>query len=386
MKTIGFALLLAAAPVLAETTATPPPAGEMKAVSAAGASFSVWPYLSSDFVGKSDPVNLVFPNSDPRALRQALMSLNGSRAGTPVAGLPGSGCRWTDAMGYEQTGYSDVEGWSGGVVQLACVDPGKPLGGPFRLHVRLFRAGPHTFGGAHYEVNIPGTAEHEVLSCDAGLDFVYVDVSRWSLLSQTPVAITPLPGMIPAGYFRAVRRPVYLGLVGLGAGPLLAGLGLVLPSSGDAPIPTSGLAMAFAATFPFEPVKSDTTTTFEVQYAVPLTTKPFCNGPADYVKLEGPLQFSLRVQTNPSGLILRTYSVGGMLRVTPVDPVTRQPIGEGQDAAIAEAHRGQITDNYGEVSERVAQVLLGDPQQSLQWTFAAGRHDAYERTVSCGIQ
>ena len=90
------------------------------------------------------------------------MSLSASRPPTPLAGLPGYGCRWTDAMGYEQAGYSDVEDWTGGAVQLACIEqPGKPLGNPFRFHLRLFRAGNHTFGGAHYEWNIQGTAEHE---------------------------------------------------------------------------------------------------------------------------------------------------------------------------------------------------------------------------------
>jgi hypothetical protein len=386
MKSFGLVVLLAAAvPAFADQAATPPPADQMKAIAVAGASFSVWPYLSSDFVGASDPVNLVFPNTDPRAVRQALIGLDGARPTSPLSLLPGYGCRWTDAMGYEQAGFSDVEAWTGGVVQLACVEPGRPLGGPFRYHVRLFRAGPHTFGGAHYEWNIQGTAEHEVLSWDAARDFVTLDMHRYSFAAQTPVAITAIPNMITPGSFRAVRWPIYSALASH-AKPLLDGLGLVPVASGqDVPIPTSGAAVAIAGDLPFDPVKSDATTTLEVQYSV-ITNKPFCNGPADYVKLEGPLQFSLRVQTNPSGLLLRTYHVGGMLRVTPVNPLTGQPVGEARDAAIAEGHRGQLTDEYGEVREHVAQVLLGDPQQSLEWTLAAGQRDAYDRTVSCGVQ
>ena len=43
-----------------------------------------------------------------------------------------------------------------------------------------------------------------------------------------------------------------------------------------------------------------------------------------------------------------------------------------------------ITDRHDQVTERVSQVLLGDPQQSLEWTFAAGRQDRFLRDVVCG--
>ena len=81
-------------------------------------------------------------------------------------------------MGYEQAAYADPEGWVGGAVQLACVQPGAPLGSPFRFHIRLFRSGEHTLGNAHFEFLIPGTAEHEVLSWDLAREFVTYDMGR----------------------------------------------------------------------------------------------------------------------------------------------------------------------------------------------------------------
>ena len=102
----------------------------------------------------------------------------------------------------------------GGAVQLACVQPGAPFGSPFRLHLRLFRSREHTLGGAHLEFLIPGTAEHEVLSWDLAREFVSFDMARTGLLTAAPSAVE----LIPAGAFRAVRLPVYLGLAQAGAG------------------------------------------------------------------------------------------------------------------------------------------------------------------------
>jgi len=78
-----------------------PPSGVIR-VSAGGEKLTVWPYTTSDFENPSDPINLLFPNADPREIRQELMKLGPSRSDWPYEGMPGSGCQWTDAMGYEQ--------------------------------------------------------------------------------------------------------------------------------------------------------------------------------------------------------------------------------------------------------------------------------------------
>jgi hypothetical protein len=352
-------------------------------IQAAGESLALWPYTTSDFENPSDPVNLIFPNADPRAIRQELLKLGGNRP--PFAALPGGDCTWTDAMGSEHAAYAGLDGWVGGAVQLACVSPGAPLGSPFRFHVRLFRQGDHTIGGAHFEVLIPGTAEHEVLSWDLARDFVVYDSGRTGVLTAPPSAL----GLIPAGTFRVVRRPVYLGLVAAGAGPLLTSLGLVLPPSGDVPIPTSGQARVLQSSIDLRPEQAKTTTTTQVTYSI-VVPRPFCaTGPTDFVRLAGPLEFSLTVHTNPSGRYDRRYQLGGTLQVTPMRPTsasTFEPAGDPVDALIFEAHRGTLTDERGQVTEIGAQVLLDGSRQSLSWRFAAGNPDHFARQVLCGSE
>lgn len=372
-------LTLAAAPSPAwhDTDPPEPPAG-VKHIDAAGVPLALWPYTTSDFETPSDPINLIFPNADPRAIRHTLMKLDGSRPA--FATLPGGGCTWTDAMGYEQAAYGDPEGWVGGPVQLACVTPGAPLGSPFRFHIRLFRQGEHTHGNAHFELLIPGTAEHEVLSWDLAREFVSYDMGRTRRLTGAPSLI----GVITPGAFRAVRRPVFLALEQMGAGDLLKALGLKLPDSGDVAIPTSGEARVLSSAIRFRPRNSRETTTTRVSYSI-VVPKPFCaKGPFDLVRLEGPLDFSMTVETNRWGRYERNYMVGGTLRVTPISPTTFQPSGDPVDAVIFEAHRGVLSDRRAQVSEKAAQVLLGDPRQSLSWRFAAGGFDRFARQVLCG--
>jgi hypothetical protein len=294
------------APAVSPASQGPEPPAGVQQVQAGGASLSLWPYTTPDLETPHDPVNLIFPNADPRAIRQELLKLDGSRP--PFAGLPGVDCTWTDAMGSEHAAYAEPEGWVGGAVQLACVLPGAPLGGPFRFHVRLFRLGDHTIGGAHFELQIPGTAEHEVLSWDLARDLVAYDVARTGALTAAPSAV----GLLPNGTFGVVRRPVYLGLPPQAAG-LLAFLGLKLPQSGDVPIPTSGQAVVLPSSIALRPRQSKTTTTTQVTYSI-VVSKPFCaSGPFDFVRLAGPLDFLLTVHTNPSGRYDRSYQLGGTL-------------------------------------------------------------------------
>lgn len=383
--TLAGLISLAAASALAWERPEAPDG--LKTVTAGGASLTLWPYTTSDFETPSDPVNLVFPNADPRAIRQELMKLGGQRPGFPA--VPGIGCTWSDAMGYEQAAYGEPEGWVGGAVQLACVMPGAPLGSPFRFHVRLFRQGDHTVGNAHYEVLISGTAEHEVLSWDLARELVLYDAVRTGAVPSAAVSLIDPPS------FRAVRRPVYDGLASSPGGPLLlAGLGLstvgLLPTA-DVPIPTSGQARVLVASIHFQPVQAKTTTTATIGYGI-VVPKPFCaTGPADFVKLEGPLEFAMTVHTNPSGRYDRSYLVGGTLRVTPLQlvlppssPPTFLPAGDPVEALVFETHRGTLTDERGQVTERAAQLLLGDPRQTLSWSFAAGHADRFARQILCG--
>lgn len=375
--------LALAGTVLAEPSAPTPP-GTVPVI-VGTETLTIWPYTTSDFDTGSDPVNLVFPYADPRAIRQELFKLDGARPPFGFLPLGAGACTWMDAMGYEQATWGEPEGWVGGAVQLACTTPGKPLGGPFRFHVRLFRVGAHTLGAAHFEVLIPGTAEHEVLSWDFARQLLQYDVARTGTLTAAPSSA----GVVPAGSFRAVRRPVYEGLAKLGLSPLLGFLGLVPPVSGDVPIPTTGQAAVLAAGIVFEPGQARLAAASDVAYDV-VVPRPFCSsGPYDLVRLQGPLHFAQTAHTNPSGKYERNYVIGGTLRVTPMRPLpdgTFVPTGEPPvDASISETHRAMITDQYDQVTERVAQVLMGEQPQSLQWTFAAGQADRFLRDVVCSV-
>ena len=107
------------------------------------------------------------------------------------------------------------------------------------------------------------------------------------------------------------------------------------------------------------------------------------------MRLAGPLDFSLTVHTNPSGRYDRRYQVGGTLEVTPMrptSPTTFVPAGDPVDALIFESHRGTLRDERGQVTEIGAQVLLGDPRQSLTWQLAAGNPDRFARQILCGTE
>ena len=199
--------------------------------------------------------------------------------------------------------------------------------------------------------------------------------------------------MIPAGTFRAVRRPVYDALVAGGRRSRSSRpLGLYptsAPAGTDVPIPTNGRAAVLAATITLAPAGSKAVTETDVAYDI-VVPKPFCaTGPADLVRLQGPLHFALRVVTTPSGKYDRSYTLGGPLTVTPMAPRPGggfDPVGEPVRAFVHEVHRAKLGDRSGQVTESVAQVLLGRPVQALAWRFAAGSRDDFDRLLSCGVE
>jgi hypothetical protein len=386
MKLTGFVLFLAVAVPALGGQSAPQPAGVVT-IDAGGEQLALWPFITTNYrpdaAGKSDPVNLVFLNTDPRAIRQELLRLDGSRPQWSFLPRGANGCTWMDAMGYEQAAYLEPEGWVGDEVQLACATPDSPLGREYRFHVRLFRSGPHTIGGAHFEINVPGTAEHEVLSWELARDFVTDEIARLE-----PGAVREETSVFgPTGSFRTVRGLVngYVWQTNYpGNLAFLGALGLPPPTAGfpAVPIPVSGRAAVFAPAFKYVPVKSDITLTDSRSYFVANTPKPFCDG-APIQITGGPLTFTLRVQTNPSGKYQRTYTVAGSLKIKTLST------GVVQDALVSETHRGMLTDNHGQVSEEVSQILLPTDTavgQSLYWVFGAGKDDYWVPQQNCTIE
>lgn len=201
-------LVLAVAVPAPAGESAPPPAGVVT-ITAGGEQLSLWPFTTSNYLpgpaGQSDPVNLVFLYTDPRAIRQKLMTLDGNRPTWSFLPSGANGCVWMDGMGYEQAAYVEPEGWVGDEVQLVCATPDSPLGKEYRFHVRLFRSGPHTIGGAHFEINVPGTAEHEALSWEMARDFVTDEIARLDMAAFQGEAEVFEP---VDGTFRTVRGQV----------------------------------------------------------------------------------------------------------------------------------------------------------------------------------
>jgi hypothetical protein len=381
---IPILLLTASAAGASPQVAAPAP---LVNLAVGGYSLAIWPYT---FQGPgepgtpSDPINLIFPGVDPRAIRQAMMAIDPTTrsAFPPIAPFT---CRWADAMGNEQASWADAEGWVGGEVQLGCVGEGAPLGNPFRFHLRLFRHGDVTLGAAHFEYLIKDTAEHEALAWDFARTFVMYDMVRSGILTAAPAAVP----LIAPGTFKSVNGDVYDGLVRGGATGILSLAGLPMKPVLDrtpVPIPTNGVAMVLVPGVQFDPVQDKIRTVADVTYNV-VAPKPFCaSGPADYVLLQGPVHLEMRVHTNPSGKYERNYAVSGTLSVTPL-AVTASglaPSGSPVPAVVAEVHRALLTDNYGQVTEQLSRVLLGNPPQLLATFLAAGQHDKFSTVLSCG--
>jgi len=380
---VAASTVLALAPVLAGAGSDAPPPSDTTTVTLGSHSVVLWPYTGTDFSGTpSDPVNLFFLDTDPRQLRQALLHLSGERPPIAPVSLPFDDCRWMDGMGSEQTGWAETRGWVGGEVQLVCTHPSAPLGDPFRIHVRLFRQGPHTVGAAHLDILIPGTAQHESLSWDLARDFVANDMQR--IRPGEAPKIVPL---ITPGRFGSVPLLLYGALVDAGLGDFLGLLGVStdhVDSEGNPTLPTSGDALAFSPHLRHRIRSGQRTATTNVQYQV-ITPKPFCaSSPYDFVLLQGPVQLEQTVQVDYRGRYTRNYRIYGELTVTPWNPVDMVPAGAPVPAIVQERHRAVLTGHHGQVFERGSQELLGDPAQSYSWFLAAGVRDYYEAEVTCG--
>jgi hypothetical protein len=376
------AFALALLPVVLHAGQGLPPPTDPVTVTLGGQTQTLWPYVTEGhyFPAPRDPVNLVFLGADPRQVRQALMALDGNRAPTypPMAPFD---CIWIDAMGYEMMAWAEAADWVGSEIQLSC-GPG-PMG-PLRFHLRLFREGPHTLGAAHFELLIPGTAEHEVLNWEFAEAFVAFDLGRTGTLT-TPPDFVPL---VPPGTFRSIRQQIYNPLLNVpGMATLLGMMGLpTTPQSAPVPLPNNGVAAVLSTDIAFAPEQAQVSRELTIVYGV-LAPRPFCaTGPADLVRIEGPVRLALGTHTNPSGKFSRSYTVAGLLDVTPINPLTGTPSGPTAKALVSELHSTILTDNHGQTAEIVLQSLLASPPQSLSWSLSAGHSDRHLMTELCGSQ
>lgn len=333
-----------------------------------------WPYTSTGFsTTPQDPVNLVFLGAaDPRQIRATLMSLSGSGRPGPLAGIT---CTWSDAVGDPQTSYSPSEGWVPSVIQLQCGN----FFGP-RFHLRIFRHGNVTLANAHYEILIPGTNMHEVLSWELAEGLVAADVARSGRLGAAPSLSQT---MTEAPYYRAVQAPVAATLTAF----QIASLGLRVNGDGTASIPNDGratlLRLASSATVTDGMVDSD----FVIQFGQ-VIPKPFCTaGTTGYLFASGPITVHMR-----SGIIEGNFesstTSSGTLNLVEFNPITRQPASAPYQGVVGEETSAKLTNGAAWVdffSTRSETPDSGANRGTRVESLRAREHgiDSYNLEISC---
>jgi hypothetical protein len=344
---IGAGITSASAAQSANRSA-PPPAPLMP-VQAMTGEIVAWPFTGSDVNGTAtDPVNLVFSGqADPRQVRAALLALDGDRS---AFGMPNQfpfNCTWSDTpSGGIQATYSDSAGWQGSAIQLQCGDYA-----PVRFHLRLFRHLGVTLGGAHFEVLIPGTTDHQVLSWELAEQLVTADIARTGLLGAAP---SPSGAFYPSPSWRSIPTVIWNGL------PVelrFLATGNPAPSATDVPIPSDGNATMLFLAFPATVAPSMTNRTFTLTFDQ-VIPKPFCGGPMDYVYVTGPVTLTENAAVNASGDYTSDFQATGRLTVVPVNPLTGQPAGEPYSAQAHETHLSAINGRFQRASSHLLQIQL----------------------------
>jgi len=302
---------------------------------------TMWPFTGVDFSGtRSDPINVVFTGEgDPRHIRTALMGLSGT--GRP-GGLASFSCTWDDAVGDPQTAYGAEQGWVGSAIQLQCGNYFGP-----RFHLRMFRQGEVTVANAHFEILIPGTNQHEVLSWELAEALVMADIARTGLLGASPSqsdVITPAP------YYRAVQAAIASVL----PAAQIVGLGLLVNADGTASIPNNGRATILQLGSAPQLIEGMDDKDFVINFAQ-VIPKPFCvAGTTGYLYASGPVRVRMR-----SGIVDNNYrsewTAEGTLTLFPFDLSTRQIVGapyQGEVSELVTTDMTQGTANAEHFSDR----------------------------------
>jgi hypothetical protein len=278
------------------------------------------PYTRTEFAAGQDfdPINVVFMgHADPRTIRALLLGLDGNRTtplGAGISGYPAAApfdCRWHDAIGDMQTAYGGDQGWAGSVIQLACGDFG-----PVRFHLRLFRLGTFTVANAHFEMLIPGTADHQVLSWERAEEFVGYDMLRSGLVDPAAVSATDV---INATEHRTILKDLWNALASSPDGQaVLAFVRLDFGSPApfvdqDQPIRNGdGRATVFSVTADVAAAPGTFAETVPIDFGQDIP-RPFCAEVPRFLHVSGHLDLSKTVTIDATGNYSSSFSTSGKL-------------------------------------------------------------------------
>jgi hypothetical protein len=307
-------------------------------VSLPGQTLQLWPFTGFGFGEKSDPVNLIFiGQADPRALRAALLLLDGDRSAFGFPNVFPFNCTWHDDPEVQtEVAYTTGSGWVGSPIMLEC-----GVYDEARFHLRFFDVGGGaTVGGVPFEVYIPGTLEHQTISWELAEQFVTVDFIRSGLLDLNLPLFSTDP-ITPAPSFDAIPALIYNGIPTALRGAIGGPLGDV---TDPVPIANDGRATVLNLSSAVEGERLVSHRQF-VEAFDQVIPQPFCGpGSATFLFVQGPVTFNQQVVFTPSGNYLSDFHAEGQLDVTPVDPTTGQPVGATYRAVVLEDHKGILTD------------------------------------------
>ena len=343
----------------------------------------LWPYTAENFTGApSDPVNLLFPGTTVQQVRAALLGLGGTRAGYPA--VAPFNCVWQDGGETVQVGYAEGA-WLGSPVQLTCGDYS------WRYHVRLFQVGGWVYGGAHFEIEVPGTNSHNVLSWKAARELVRGDLATAGLVDNATYV-----DLGTGDRFRVIDYPmVYYGLLQQAgamdpafAAMLQAYINVQADAEGALHLYNGPAALVHLANAPtVERTVERQEFTLDFNQVIP---KPFCG--AGYVHAEGPIQMVRQLVVTGSGNYLTHFHAKGTLVITPWDPTVNPPTGAptgepAYTANVSEKDRSLVTDQHTMVANAQMQIMLPDApgRGSLMMSFMVGPQGAtnFDFAVNC---
>lgn len=327
--------------------------------------FEFWPYTTSklSITSPDDPINLLLVGEgDPRAVRAALMALGPS----PVPLL--SGCTWTDAVGDEQASAADPVGWTGSAIQLAC--------GPWelRLHVRLFDIGEAILLGAHFEMAIPDTDQHQVLSYSLAKMIMLGELSRTNLVNQAGIEYTD----VVTQSTQNVRAVLFNELPDWFQELLTGTAGDV---AADFPIPNGdGIVIAVPIAH-YADAATGSYQEFTIEYGQ-WVDKPFCQAPGEFVYVAGPVHVAMTVTIAADGTLQRYMRAQGQLSITTTT-------GSEYGANVTQDQQAWATGTAHWVQTKLHQVMVpsgGADQGVRSWHLRVGTEvpDDFKETINCG--